>query len=108
MKRAMLGLLLAVGVLLGGSGGAQASCGALPGASLRDELATAPVVFVGTVAFTSDNDRVARVRVESIWRGPDLPAYVDVLGSPVTGPFTASSVDRKFRSGERYVFVPSG
>jgi hypothetical protein len=63
------------------------------------------LVFVGTVTFTSDNDRVARVKVESIWRGPELPAYVDVHGSPVSGLSAASSVDRKYSAGTRYLFV---
>jgi hypothetical protein len=37
------------------------------------------VAFVGTVAFTSDNDRVARVRVEALWIGPSLSADVNIL-----------------------------
>ena len=82
---------------------ARASCAGPP--SVKDQVATARLVFVGTVAFTSDNDRVARVRVESIWKGPDLPAYVYVHGSPVSGPFTATSVDRTYRLGERDLFV---
>jgi hypothetical protein len=81
----------------------QASCAGPP--SVRDQVASARLVFVGTVAFTSDRDRVARVKVESIWKGPTLPAFVDVHGSPVSGPFTASSADRTYRSGERDLFV---
>ena len=45
------------------------------------------------------------MKVESIWKGPNLPAYVDVHGSPVSGPFTATSVDRTYRPGERDLFV---
>ena len=84
---------------------AAASCGTLPGAG--NPFATAPVVFVGTVLSTSDGDRRARVRVESIWRGPDLLTYVQVNGSPVSGPFTASDVDRHYQTGTRYIFVPT-
>jgi hypothetical protein len=73
--------------------------------SLRDQIASAPLVFVGTVVSTSDGDRVARVKVESIWKGPDLPAYVDIHGSPVSGQNAASSVDRHYRSGEQDLFV---
>jgi hypothetical protein len=62
-------------------------------------------VFVGTVTSTSDNDRVARVEVQSIWKGPDLPAHVEVHGSPVSGWNAYSSVDRRFRAGERDIFV---
>jgi len=84
---------------------AAASCAALPGAG--NPFTTAPVVFVGTVLSTSDSDRRARVKVESVWRGPDLLTYVEVNGSPVSGPFSASSVDRHFQAGIRYIFVPS-
>ncbi len=104
MKRAWLATLLvfsAFGAM--GTTGAQASCAGEP--RLHDLLVSARLVFVGTVVFTSDNDRVARVKVDSIWKGPNLPAYVDVHGSPVSGPFAASSVDRKYRAGERDLFV---
>ncbi|HEY8644061.1 MAG TPA: hypothetical protein VIO84_15010 [Candidatus Dormibacteraeota bacterium] len=84
---------------------AAASCATLPGAG--NPFATAPVVFVGTVLSTSDNDRRARVKVESVWRGPDLLTYVQVNGSPVSGPFTASDVDRHYQAGTRYIFVPA-
>jgi hypothetical protein len=103
MTKAWLVTVLAMGAFVASSASVQASCAGPP--SLRDQLATAPLVFVGTVAFTSDNDRVARVRVESTWKGPNLPAYVDVHGSPVSGPFAASSADRTYRAGERDLFV---
>lgn len=96
--------LLALGAFgVIGTAGAQASCAQMP--SLQEAVATAPLVFVGTVVSTSDGDRVARVSVESIWKGPDLPAYVDVHGSPSSGSGTATSVDRRFRAGERDLFV---
>jgi hypothetical protein len=99
---AMLLALVAFGVI--GTAGAQASCVRIP--SLQEQVATAPLVFVGTVVSTSDGDRVARVRVESIWKGPNLPAYVDIRGAYETGPFAPyTSVDRRFRAGERDVFV---
>jgi hypothetical protein len=104
MTKAWVAALLALGAFgLIGTAGVQASCARAP--SLQEQLAASPLVFVGTVAFTSDNDRVARVKVESIWKGPDLPAYVDVHGSPVSGWFAFSSVDRTFRTGERDIFV---
>jgi hypothetical protein len=104
MARALITIFLvlaAFGTI--GTGAAQASCAGPP--SVQEQMATARLVFVGTVVFTSDNDRVARVRVESIWKGPNLPAYVDVHGSPVSGSSTASSVDRTYRAGERDLFV---
>ena len=82
--------------------------------------AAAPMVFVGTVVSTGYEGRWARVRVEDVWRGPALPAEVELLGSPValtpvpTSPpgmpalMTASTSDRHYSVGERYLFVPSG
>lgn len=102
MARALLVTLLATAALVAGAAGAQASC--VAPSPIRDQVASAGLVFVGTVIFTSDNERAARVKVESIWRGPELPAYVDVHGSPVTGP-GASSIDRMYTAGTRYLFV---
>jgi hypothetical protein len=73
--------------------------------SLQEQIATAPLVFVGTVVSTSDDDRVAHVRVESIWKGPTLSAYVDIHGSPVSGYNVHSSVDRTYRAGEQDIFI---
>lgn len=106
MTKAWLAALLALGAFgVIGTAGAQASCARLTSPSLQEHVAAAPLVFVGTVVSTSDGDRVARVRVESIWKGPDLPAYVDVHGSPASGWGAATSVDRRFRAGERDLFV---
>jgi hypothetical protein len=105
MNKASVGALLAVsGFLVIGTDGAQASCAMLP--SLQEQITAAPLVFVGTVVSTSDDDRLAHVRVESIWKGPTLSAYVDVHGSPVSGLFNVhSSVDRMYRAGDRDIFV---
>src|ERR1700674_2352417 len=103
MTKSLLMTLLAVGAFVANSAGVEASCAGPP--SLPAQFATAQLVFVGTVAFTSDNDRVARARVASVWTGPNLAAYVDVHGSPVSGPFSLSSVDRTYRAGERDLFV---
>jgi hypothetical protein len=102
-------LLLAIaGLAIGGAGGVQAACGLSgPPSSLSDQLNAAHVVFVGTVITTSDSNRSARVRVESIWKGPTLPAYVDVHGeTPGCGWGCASEGDHTYRSGQRYLFVP--
>jgi hypothetical protein len=103
VRRLLFAPLLAAALTLFIGAGAEASC-AVPQAP-GDQIKAAAVVFVGTVVYTSDGDRVARVRVESIWKGPTLSAYVDVHGSPVSGPFAASSVDRTYQSGVRYLFV---
>jgi hypothetical protein len=104
MRKTWLATLLALGAFVViGSAGVQASCVMPP--PLREQVKTAPLVFVGTVVSTSDGDRVARVKVESIWRGPTIAAVVEVHGSPVSGFGTASSIDRRYRSGERDLFV---
>lgn len=93
---------------LGGAGGAQASCGAAGSPStLGDQLGAAHVLFVGSVIYTSNGNRTARVKVESIWKGPTLPAYVDVHGeAPGCGPGCGSSMDHSYSSGQRYLFAP--
>jgi hypothetical protein len=104
MTKALVAALLALsGFLVIGTAGAQASCAMPP--SLQEQISTAPLVFVGTVVSTSDDDRVAHVRVESIWKGPTLSAYVDVHGSPVSGFNVHSSVDRMYRAGDRDIFI---
>jgi hypothetical protein len=74
---------------------------------LPAEIATAKVAFLGLVVSTSDMDRSARVKVESIWKGPVLPAYVDVHGeAPGSGPFSGSEGDHRYQAGQRYLFIP--
>ncbi len=82
--------------------GVSASCvGPL---SLPEQIQSAALVFVGTVLSTSDDNRIAYVRVESIWKGPEVAEFVRVSGSPVSGA-AATSVDRHYRAGTRYLFV---
>lgn len=79
----------------------------LPPEPLSARIAKAPLVFVGTVLSTANHDRVARVRVEEVWKGPKLPNEVEVRGTAFTGEENAAtSVDRSFRTGVRYLFVP--
>lgn len=109
MRRFTIFLLAALAAVIGASTtstAALASCGTLPG-QVPASLSAAPVVFVGTVTSTSNRDREATVKVESIWRGPDLPANVTVVGTPTSGWNTASSIDRTYTAGQRYVFVPT-
>ncbi|HEY8762510.1 MAG TPA: hypothetical protein VIP52_16525 [Candidatus Dormibacteraeota bacterium] len=84
----------------------SASCAYLPGQA-PGGLSAAPVLFVGTVTSTGNGARVATVRVESVWRGPEIPTYVRVVGTPVSGFNQASSVDRTYQAGQRYLFVPT-
>jgi hypothetical protein len=84
----------------------DASCASYP-LSVSDELSAASVVFVGTVVNTWDASRSARVRVDSIWKGPRLPAFVDVHGeAPGSGPTSGSSGDRRYQTGTQYLFAP--
>ena len=57
---------------------ARAACSASE--PFANVVATASVVFVGTVLATTEEGRVARVRVDAVWRGFDLPAIVVVNG----------------------------
>ncbi len=96
--------LLAASVLtlavLWAPGGASASCLALPPGQAA--WASADAVFVGTVTSVANGARWATVHVEEVWIGPDQPAEVVVRGGPEGN--TATSVDRSYTVGMRYVF----
>ncbi len=103
MRRIFVLSLLVVVVSL--SRPAAASC--VPAPPLQTGVAEAPVVFVGTVLSTANRDRVAQVRVEEIWKGPDLPDQITVRGSRVAPEENAvTSIDRTFRVDLRYLFIP--
>ena len=109
MNARWLGLVAAAAAtLLAGTARVDASCGIVgPAPSLAAQINSANVAFVGLVEYTSDENRTARVKVESIWKGPSLPAYVDVHGeAPGSGPFSYSEGDHRYESGERYLFIP--
>ena len=74
-------------------------------APLQAQLDGAAVVFIGTVVGTSNSDRLARVKVETVWKGDGVPTYLTVSGTPAGGG-AATSVDRTFRVGHRYLFAP--
>lgn len=101
-------VVAAMAVAITGSTGVHASCGISgPLPSAADQVSAAKVVFVGSVIYTTDNNRTARVKVEAIWKGPRLPAYVDVHGeAPGSGPFSGSEGDHQFQSGQEYLFFP--
>jgi hypothetical protein len=91
---------------------ASASCAPLP--PLRKSLAAAEVVFVGTVAGVDYDGRLARFRVEEVWKG-EVGGSVLVNGGPSLedleqakreGLGIATSVDRTFELGVRYLVVP--
>ena len=101
-KTLVLTMLLAV---LWPARAAYASCYA-ESTSIRDRLAEAHVAFVGTVQSTTNGGRFAVVLVEEVWRGSALPDLVEVHGTPVDDELAATSVDRTFTVGARYLFVP--
>ncbi|MEW5990978.1 MAG: hypothetical protein AB1736_06485 [Chloroflexota bacterium] len=91
---------VAVLVALLAPGAASASC--LPPVAGEAPWASADVVFLGTVTSLANNDRWATVHVEEVWVGPDQPVDVVVRGGPEGN--TATSVDRTYLLGARYVF----
>jgi hypothetical protein len=91
---------------------ASASCAPLP--PLRESLDAAEVVFIGTVAGVDYDGRLARFRVEEVWKG-EVGGSVLVNGGPSLedleqaereGLGIATSVDRTFELGVRYLVVP--
>lgn len=111
-KRAVLSpaaaLFITSSIVLGTAGSAAASCLGFQDAEaeLKKAVATAPVVFVGTVALTQHQGRSAMVNVAEVWRGPVLPAQVVVNGSEILEENGATSVDRNFTIGTKYIFFP--
>lgn len=99
-----LGSLLVAQLLVLGPGPTVApvlaSCAAPP--TLRESLALADVVVVGTVTHLENDGRWATVRVEERWRGPQsMGDTIDIRGGPAAG--AGTSVDRVFTE-DRYLF----
>lgn len=94
--------LVATAALIATPGIALADCMAPPAFDAAVE--TADIIVVGTVTEVVNAKRWATVSVEEIWRGPDLPATLLIKGGPDAN--AASSVDRSFEVGQRYVFFP--
>jgi hypothetical protein len=96
-------LLASAGLLLlAAPGSVLADCMMPP--PVQEAAQTAEIVFVGTVAETSNHNSWANVQVEEVWRGPDQPAAVIVKGGPAGN--MATSVDRSFEVGMKYLFFP--
>lgn len=94
--------MLAATATLGTPAMALADCMMPP--AVEEAAKTAEIVFLGTVVETTNRNSWAHVTVEEVWRGPDLPASVIVKGGP--GGNAATSVDRTFEPGVRYLFFP--
>jgi hypothetical protein len=102
MKRSLLGLALVLTALVTVAPAAQASCVFV--SDYEESLDEAPILFVGTVDDVTNGDRTATVTVDEVWKG-DVPRATTVIGGAV-GENTASSVDRTYRLGRRYLFAP--
>ena len=62
-------------------------------------------MFVAKVKATDDSQRVAGVEVLSVWKGRDLPQFLDVMGAAsADAPVSAS--DRRFEVGTTYLVIP--
>lgn len=106
MRRILLPVVAALALTGGAAGPAAASCA--PPIPMGTALDDAPAVFVGTVRDVTNGDRWATVEVTDVWKG-DVDALVQVKAGPKDppGPLgAASSVDRTYREGKTYLFVP--
>jgi len=97
--RLLVGIVLA-GLSLAAPTGAAASC--VPPVPGESPWAAADVVLLGSVTAIANNARWATVHVEEVWVGPDQPVEVVVRGGPEGD--VATSVDRTYLVGSRYVF----
>ena len=106
MRRAVAVIGLSL-VLLGSSvAPARASCVA-PRPFPR-EIEDAPAVFVGTVVDAENENRWAMVEVSDVWKG-EVDDRVEVRAGPKDPPgpmSTITSVDRSYKEGTAYLFVP--
>lgn len=96
---AVAGFLCAVFVI-GSASPSAASCA--PPLPLTEALASSDLVVVGTVTAARSADRIATVAVEDIWMG-DAETVIEVAGGPEQ-PNAATSVDRTYEVGTRYLF----
>lgn len=94
--------LVAAALLVVPAAGAAASC-ALDERPLEEQVAEAPIAFVGRVVDVR-HDTTARFEVAEVWQG-DVPAQVTVLGGPDEAG-VATSVDRSWEVGTSYLVVP--
>lgn len=93
--------VLTVPLTLAAVGMANASC-LFDERSLADKVATAEVVFKGTVVDVAADGRIATFDVEEVWQGA-VAARVVVAGGPEGA---ATSVDRTFTAGATYLVFP--
>ncbi len=103
MRRNLILSALSSAWLLSSIGAAHASCVVPP--PIEQAIEEAQVVFVGTVVDLGADERQAIVEVESVWKGEGVATVVAVDGG--FDPNGATSVDRHFEPGVRYIFFPT-
>jgi hypothetical protein len=101
VARCAASVALLVPLLLVAAAPVIASC-AMP-VPIEQAIREADSVFVGTVTGLSNSDRWAIVAVQEVWAGPELGPVVEVRGGPEGN--TATSVDRSYTRGTRYLFL---
>ena len=74
---------------------------------LEQAIERKAVVFVGTVESLRNGARFATVRVDEQWKGAELPGTVEIRGTDVEDPNSATSGDRSYDLGRQYLFLPS-
>lgn len=84
------------------SAGANAACSP---PQIQEALEESFTVFVGDVVATSDQNRIAEMRVIAVWKGPDLPEQVKVSGTNIEGSPVGAD-DARFTAGRRYLVIP--
>jgi hypothetical protein len=110
-RLAVIAVLVATAGALANAPAASASCAPPP--PLEQAVAQAGVVFVGTVESTEHGGLTATFRVHEVWKG-EVGRTAVVHGGPGITPLedaarkglgVASSVDRTYTAGTRYLVV---
>lgn len=100
LPRFAIGGVLLLILIIGLASPSAASCA--PPLALGDAVATSDLVVIGTVTATRSGNRIATVAVEDIWKG-DSASVIEVAGGPDAAN-AATSVDRSYNVGTRYLF----
>lgn len=106
MRKLLVAALVPAFVVTLFGSGAEASCGVSP--RMKVSIAAARAVFVGTVDGLTNSDRWADVAVTEVWKG-DVEPRVEVRAGPKDPPGpggVATSVDRTYKEGKTYLFIP--
>lgn len=102
LARGAASLALLFSILVASAAPVLADCMMPP--PIEQAVQKAEIAFVGTVLKVANSGRWATVAVEEVWVGPDLPPVISVRGGPEGN--SATSVDRSFTAGTRYLFIP--